>query len=113
MIIFVHHFKKICYIALYFRFSTISGVAEIKWDFISSQIKHLIGTFQLDAKNVVLQQKACVIACIVILHIISRKNNSITIHLEKEDYQLFEEAILTRMGGSKAKLYELVDVLLK
>ena len=47
------------------------------------------------------------------MHVISQKDNSITIHLEKEDYQMFEEAILTRMGGSKAKLYELVDVLLK
>ena len=73
----------------------------------------MIGTFHLDAKNVVLEQKACVMACIVILHLISRKNNSITIHLEKEDYHMFEEAVLTRMGGSKAKLYELVEVLLK
>ena len=73
----------------------------------------MIGTFHLDANNVVLEQKASVMACIMILHLISRKNNCITIQLEKEDYQIFEETVLTRMGGSKSKLNELIEVILK
>ena len=94
------------------RFSTLSSLWETKWDDVRSMLKELIGTFNLTAQNITLDQKACIISCLTIFHILSRKEDIIKSLLTRPDYVLFEDGLLSKFGTTKYELNNFVDKLI-
>ena len=96
----------------YFRFSNLSSLIDVKWDEVILNIKELAATFNLDARNVALEQMACVVSCIIIFHILSIKEDFLKSLLARTDYELFEEGLLSKIGTTKKNLNQFVEELI-